>query len=110
MVWRIGDRATFQALRRSPLRARRGLVSVAFVADGSQAPRVAYAVGRQVGNAVERNRLRRRLRAAVRDLAPDLATGGYLVAVARGAAGIPFVELKAQVRAAMTAAPTVRGT
>jgi len=108
-VGRIRDRSTFQALRRAPQRARSGQVSVAFISGTAPAPRVAYAVTRQVGNAVERNRLRRRLRAAVALVAPELATGAYLVGAGRGAVAVSFEELKDQVRAAMTAAPKVRG-
>lgn len=42
-------------------------------------PHVAYAIGRAVGGAVERNRLRRRLRPIMSDLAPSLPPGWYLV-------------------------------
>ena len=42
-------------------------------------PRVAYAVCRAVGNAVERNRVRRRLRALARSHAAELAPGWYLL-------------------------------
>ena len=110
MVWRISDRTTFEAVRRTSLRARRGLVSVAFVADAGTAPRVAYAVGRTVGNAVERNRIRRRLRAVVSDVARELAPGAFVVTATRGSAQLPYEELKAQVREAMRAAAGVRGT
>ena len=66
MVWRIQDRATFEALRRSGRRARRGPVTVTYAAvRPAPEPRVAYAVGKRVGKAVVRNRLRRQLRAAV---------------------------------------------
>jgi RNase P protein component len=43
---------------------------------------VAYAIGRKVGNAVERNRIRRQLRAIVRELAPHLRPGMYLIGIA----------------------------
>lgn len=104
VTWRIRDRATFEALRRSGARARRGPVTVSYAPVGS-APRarVAYAVGRQTGKAVTRNRLRRRLRAAV-DQVPGLAPGAYLVAAGQGAVGMGFEELKEQVARAMTSA------
>jgi len=57
-------------------------------------PRVAYAVGRPVGDAVARNRLRRRLRAQVREhralLAGDTA---YLVSAGPRAAAMSTREL-----------------
>lgn len=103
-VWRVRDRATFVELRRQGRRVRRGPVSVTFVAGGpSEPPKVAYAVGRRVGSAVRRNRLRRRLRAVVADLAPDMRPGAYLVGAAPAAADLPFGELKAVVSQALRA-------
>lgn len=102
-VWRVRDRSTFVDLRRRGRRVRRGPVSVTFVADGPNGPpRVAYAVGRRVGSAVRRNRLRRRLRAVVADLAPEMRPGAYLVGAAPAAADLPFGELKAVVSQALT--------
>ena len=40
-------------------------------------PRFGFTITRQVGKAVERNRIRRRLKAAVRDAAPDHAKGDF---------------------------------
>jgi ribonuclease P protein component len=98
LIGRIGDRATFDVLRRQGRRARQGPVTVVFVAGGGQGGvRVAYSVGRRVGPAVVRNRLRRRLRAAVRELdreAGGLAGGAYLVTVRRDAAAVGYEELK----------------
>ena len=71
--------------------------------DAEAPPRVAFAVGRRVGPAVARNRLRRQLRALTADLAPELASGAYLVAY-RGAPGATSVELRRLVLDAATAA------
>jgi ribonuclease P protein component len=103
VVWRIRDRATFEALRRSRLRGRRGAVTVTFSSGGVR-PRVAYAVGKKVGGSVERNRLRRRLRAAVAEAESGVAPGAYLVAAGPAAGELGFEELKRTVAAAMTAA------
>ena len=61
-------------------------------------PRVAFAVGRRVGSAVLRNRIRRQLRAILRSLArsdPDFfPSGDYLVRVFPAAASLNFSELE----------------
>jgi ribonuclease P protein component len=104
VVWRIQDSATFEALRRSERRARRGPVSVTYAAgDSPSVPRIAYAVGKRVGKAAVRNRLRRRLRAAVSGLT-GLQPGAYLVAADPGAAGLSYEDLRTKVASAMTAA------
>ena len=51
------------------------MVTCAVVGPGSEPPRVAYAVGRGVGGAVVRNRVRRRLRAATRAHAAEFVPG-----------------------------------
>lgn len=105
-VWRIRDRSTFAALRRDGARARRGPVTVTFLArDDDQPPRVAYAVGRAVGGAVARNRLRRRLRAIVAEAAPGLAPGAWLVAAGTAASALSFCELRTIVLDLLADAP-----
>ena len=102
LIGRIGDRATFDALRRDGRRARRDPVTVLFLPEAEAGVaggvRVAYSVGRQVGTAVDRNRVRRRLRAAMRDLAREdgggLRAGAYLVLVRPEAGTVPYPELR----------------
>jgi ribonuclease P protein component len=72
-------------------------VAVTFLPADDGYPRVAFAVGRRVGGAVERNRLRRRLRAIVSEAAPGLRPGAYLVAAGPDAASLPHPELQAAV-------------
>jgi ribonuclease P protein component len=61
-------------------------------------PRVAYAVGRKVGGAVTRNRVRRRLRASVARYRSHLRPGAaYLFGAGREAATAPFAELEVAV-------------
>jgi ribonuclease P protein component len=96
LIGRISDRATFDALRRGGRRARRDPVTVVFLplqapatAGGPGDVRVAYSIGRRVGTAVVRNRVRRRLRAAMHDVDRErggLSPGAYLV-LARPEAG-----------------------
>lgn len=106
LIWRVRDRATFEAFRREGRRARRGDVSVAFVPAPHGPPRVAYGIGRHVGPAVVRNRVRRRLRAAAREIhgADGLAPGAYLVTVRPGAASLPYADLRRRLADACAAA------
>jgi len=93
--WRVRDRASFAGLRRSGARRRMGALTVTRLdpADGgSPVPAVAYAIGRSVGGAVERNRLRRRLRAIVDEL--DLTPGTYLIGAGPAAATLSSQDLR----------------
>src|SRR5579862_935798 len=66
LIWRVRDRRTFAEFR-AARRHRSGPLTVSFVPGRpTDPPRVAFAIGRKVGGAVERNRLRRRLRVVVR--------------------------------------------
>ena len=67
--------------------------------DGADPPRVAYAVGRAVGPAVTRNRLKRRLRARVAEL--PLAPGTYLVSAGPSASTLSEQALRADLEAAL---------
>ena len=94
-------------------------MSVAFVPDdGSEhgptgpaqvtaPPRFAYGVGRRVGPAVVRNRVRRRLRAAAREIVRDeggLPSGAYLVTVRPEAVALDYASLRRDLAVACRAA------
>lgn len=60
---------------------------------------MAYAIGRDVGSAVARNRARRRLRAAVRANSGALRSDRvYLFGAGRAAVSMDFVELRRTIR------------
>lgn len=67
-----------------------------YLAGSRSEVRVAYGIGRSVGNAVVRNRLRRRLRAVMTgvDAHGGLSAGDYLVRAEPSAAGATFAELR----------------
>jgi len=104
---RVRDRAAFAAFR-TGRRGHAGPVRVSWVPEeGAAPPRVAFAVGRRVGSAVVRNRVRRQLRAVIDGLAGELAPGTYLVAY-RGAPGAAFATLREDVQQAAGAAGALR--
>ncbi len=97
-LWRITDRRTFQDLRRSRRRVRRGPLTITWMPPEpgtSTPPRVGFAVGRATGGAVVRNRVRRRLRAALRELVVEgrLPAGTYLVGATAVVATTPWSDL-----------------
>lgn len=104
LIWRVGDRETFRRLARVSAR-RCGPLSARFVADGSPTPRVAYAIGRKVGSAPVRNRLRRRLRAALRERAGALRPGSYLIGAGRAAVTLSPSELRNQLDRLLASTP-----
>ena len=102
LTWPVRDRGTFARFRASRTRTRTGPITVTFVTDEVVArPRVAYSVGRKVGTAVVRNRLKRRLRAIVADRAVRLAPGAYLISAGPRAADLSFTDLRSAVDGAL---------
>ncbi|MGZ8752554.1 MAG: ribonuclease P protein component [Acidimicrobiia bacterium] len=91
---RVRGRETFRALA-GARRHRAGPVAIRVLPSGdTTAPAVAYAIGRGVGNAVVRNRLRRRLREIVRTHGDLLEPGSaYLVGAGAGAVALTSTEL-----------------
>jgi ribonuclease P protein component len=81
-------------------------------------PRFGFTITRQVGKAVERNRIRRRLKAAVRNVGPDHAKGDfdYVLIARRPALTSEFAALVGELtkafarvhRAPVSARPRVR--
>jgi ribonuclease P protein component len=65
-------------------------------------PDVAFAIGRHVGSAVLRNRIRRRLRPIVASL--ELPDGAYLLTASAEAADLRFDDLRGHVEQAAAAA------
>jgi len=99
----VRGRRTFDELRHSKRRSRTGPVRVQFVSaqEADEARRIAFAVPRKVGTAVERNRCRRRLRAAVAEIVAFVPAGAYLVAIDQGVRELTFQKLRTAVIEAM---------
>jgi ribonuclease P protein component len=100
LIWRVRDRSSFRVLARGR-RSTVGCVEMrtALLGSVTEPPRAAYAVGRNVGPAVVRNRVRRRLRAAVVEHRSLLEPGrGYLLRAQSDAAEASYRELADAVR------------
>lgn len=97
MIWRIRERSAFTRLAHEGKRTRAGVLWCTYVPDpDAMPPRVAYALGRAIGPAVVRNRLRRRLQALL--AASSLPAGLYLIGAQPAAARRSFVELEFDLR------------
>ena len=88
---------------------RRGPLALTFLQEDEESggTRVAYAITKRVGGAVERNRLRRRLRAVFADLAGDapgsVPDGVLLVSAGPEASGRDPEELRNDVKRLLAA-------
>jgi ribonuclease P protein component len=82
---RLSRSAEFERVyREGSSHANRHLVLHSFPRpDAGEGPRLGISVGRKVGGAVERNRMKRLLREAFWAAAPDLPAGNDFVLVAR---------------------------
>ena len=103
------SRGGAEVRRGAARRARRGPITVTWLPPSpleDTPPRVAFSIGRTVGGAVLRNRIRRRLRAALRELraAGRLPAGTYLVGGQPELAHLPWSALVEQLDAVCTEA------
>lgn len=95
-------RAEFQLAYRTGRRHGTPVATVYVLPGKSSELRVAIPVGRRVGTAVARNRVRRRLRAAFQRVRQEAVSGGDIIIVARSAAAsAPFASLVDTIRHAL---------
>jgi len=86
---------------------RQGAITITWApGDPADPPQVAYAIGKRVGGATVRNRVRRRLREIVRELQPALGPGAWLIGAAPEVANLSYEELKGTVARALAALDT----
>lgn len=98
LIATLSGRGDFQRLRSEGRRWSSGPVWCLYrPAEPTAPPRVAFAIGRTVGSAVVRNRLRRRLREILRRA--DLPAGDFLVGISPAGAAASFDVLRDAVTA-----------
>jgi ribonuclease P protein component len=99
LIWRIRERSAFTRIAAEGQRARAGVLWCTYVLDPpgtATPPRVAYALGRALGPAVVRNRVRRQLRVMLQQVssAAGLPAGMYLFGASPAAAERSYTELQ----------------
>ena len=95
---RLRRQADFRAVRAGGRRAADSVLIINAVHSGQQDTRFGLSVGKRVGNAVVRNRLKRQLREILRAL--EVKAGWDIVVIARvGAADAGFLRLQTSVHA-----------
>lgn len=100
MIWSIRERRAFEQLVRRGSRVRTTTLWCTYALDPTASPpRVAFSIGRAVGPAVVRNRVRRRLRAIVTQL--ELPPGWWLIGARPTVRKHTFVTLQGEVRSLM---------
>jgi ribonuclease P protein component len=135
VIWRIRERAAFERLRVQGVRIRpltpslsvgephrRRSLWCSYLPDVTDAPpRVAFAIGRKVGPAVVRNRLRRQIRAVLIELQqgqagqaghglPVLPGGSYLFGAHPSITELSFAQLRSEVIDLMAGAHRIAET
>lgn len=80
---RLSGRRTYAAVHRGGVRKPRGPLVVVGLPNQTGESRLGLSVGRRVGDAVTRNRIKRRIREAFRLMRPDMPPGYDLVVIVR---------------------------
>jgi ribonuclease P protein component len=101
---RLKRRTDFRAAATGVRAPGKGFVLQALQRPAEGAVRVGFTVSKQVGNAVERNRVRRRLREIVRLTAEGEMRPGhdYVLIGRRAALALPFGEMRRELDAALS--------
>lgn len=108
---RLVDKREFKSVYTKGRSSATDLVVVYVLPKSEQPTKFGFTVGKKVGGAVVRNRVKRKLREAVRQMLPEM-TGDYdIVIVARAkAAQANFSDLSAALRKLLARAGAIPGS
>ena len=108
---RLKRRADFRAASRGSRISSGAFVLQARARGDEGCARIGFTVSKQVGNAVERNRVRRRLREIVRLSAGEAMRDGhdYVLIGRRSALALPFTDMQQQLASALQRIHSSRG-
>jgi ribonuclease P protein component len=113
LIRRIRERRAFERLSRHGTRVRSASLWCSYLHDPElEAPHVAFAIGRAVGPAVVRNRLRRRIRTVLHELSRtgDLPTCWLSIGARATATELTFDQLRDEVRRMIRRIPAAPST
>jgi ribonuclease P protein component len=115
LIDRIRGRDAFRRLTCDGVRIRRSALWCTWCPDPSTTKTsVAFSLGRALGPATIRNRLRRRLRAILREQQPTLPGGALLIGATPRAVELTFDQLRRELQQlldkALTAVPADRAS
>lgn len=106
LIWRIRERDAFARLAREGSRIRTSSLWCTYLPDpGAEPPRLAFAIGRAVGPAVTRNRVRRRLRALL-STGIEPPPGWYLIGARPSVTELTFDQLGAELTTLLAKIPS----
>jgi ribonuclease P protein component len=89
---RLRDPREFQRVRKRGRSWTTPYLVLVSQPNGLDHNRYGFAVGRRVGNAVARNRVKRWMREAIRPRHPEMKQGFDIILIARGRMAFPTVE------------------
>lgn len=100
----------YARLRREGSARRHAILLVSTASNALPKNRYGFIVGKTVGGAVVRNRIKRQLREAVRQLHPEVASGVDVVVIARPPiVGTPFATIEQVIRNCLQQARLLKG-
>lgn len=95
----LSSKKSFAELSELGKRKSSANLSILYRTSSGREIKIAFAIGKKVGKAVVRNKVKRRLKSVVRELSDGIPGGEYLVIAKPGISAKSFAELRGELRA-----------